>query len=47
MPSVKIQNDTLKKEYLIKIKKVLDKIKETKTTQLSTSNGNIRIENRR
>jgi hypothetical protein len=44
MPSVKIQDDILKKEYLIKIKKVLEKINGAKTSQLIVSNGNVRIE---
>jgi len=44
MPSVKIQNDILKKEYLIKIKKILEKINGVKTSQPIMSNGNTRIE---
>lgn len=44
MPSVKIQNDILKKEYQIKIQKALNKINSTKSSQLIMSYGNIRIE---
>ena len=44
MPSIKIQNDILKKEYQIKIKKALNKINGAKTSQLILSYGNVRIE---
>jgi hypothetical protein len=46
MPSVKIQNNILKKEYQIQLKKALNKINGTKPSQLIMSNGNIRTESK-